>query len=78
MEEALSIETKTGDVERVSIASETIDHALIESICKELNGRVDREYIRLAVLEAKARYQHATIKAFIPIFIRRYVLKRLQ
>ena len=84
MQEAFSIgknsgiETKTEVDDRISIASGNIDNALIESIWKDLNGRVDREYIRRAVLEARARYKHATIKTFIPIFIRRYVLKRLQ
>ena len=84
MEEGLSIaikspiETRIEVDARASSTSGNIDNALIESIWKELNGRVDREYIRRAVLEAKARYQHATIKTFIPIFIRRYVLDRLQ
>ena len=84
MQEAFSIgknsgiETKTEVDDRISIASGNIDKALIESIWKELNGRLDREDISRAVLEAKARYQNATIKTFLPIFIRRYVLERLQ
>ena len=84
MEEGLSIgiktsiETKIEVDDRASSTSGNIDNALIESIWKELNGRVDREYISQAVLEASARYQHAPIKTFIPIFIRRYVLDRLQ
>ena len=84
MQEAFSIgknsgiETKTEVDDRISIASGNIDNALIELIWKELNGRLDREDISRAVLEAKARYQNATIKTFLPIFIRRYVLERLQ
>ena len=84
MEKSLSIginsgiETKTEVDDHTSIASGNIDNALIESIWKELNGRVDREDIRRAVLEAKARYHNAATKIFIPIFIRRYVLDRLQ
>ena len=84
MQEAFSIgknsgiETKTEVDDRISIASGNIDNALIESIWKELNGRVDREDISRAVLEAKARYQHAAIKTYLPIFIRRYVLERLE
>ena len=67
MQEAFSIgknsgiETKTEVDDRISIASGNIDNALIESIWKELNERVDREDISRAVLEAKARYQHAAI-----------------
>jgi len=72
------IETKIEFDDRATSTSGNIENALIESIWKDLNGRVDREYIRRAVLEARARYKHATIKTFIPIFIRRYVLKRLQ
>jgi hypothetical protein len=84
MEERLSIgrkspmETKIEVDDHASNTSGYIENALIESIWKDLNGCVEREYIRRVVLEARARYEHATIKTFIPIFIRRYVLKRLQ
>ena len=84
MEEGLSIgikssiETKAEVDDRASSTSGNIDNALIESIWKELNGRVDRDYIRRAILEASEKFQHAPIKTFIPIFIRRYVLERLQ
>ena len=84
MEEGLSIgknssiETKTEVDDRASTTSGSIDNALIESIWNEMNGRVDRDNINQAVLEARARYQQATIETFIPIFIRRYVLERLQ
>jgi len=84
MEEALStgikssFETNTEVDERVSIASENTDNALIESIWEELNGRVDRDNINQAVLEARARYQNAAIKTYLPIFIRRDVLARLK
>ena len=73
-----SIETNTEVDERVSIASENTDNALIESIWEELNGRVDREIISQTVLEANTRYQNAAIKTFLPILTRRYVLKMLQ
>ena len=84
MEESLSIainssiETKTKVDDRASIGNENFDNTLIESIWKELKGSVDREDVCQAVLEAKARYQNAAIKSFIPILIRRYVLERLQ
>ena len=59
------------------IGSGFVDNALIESIWKTLDGRLDREQIRQAILEAEAGYQNAHVKTFIPIFIRRDVLKRL-
>ena len=84
MQEAFSIrknsgiETKTEVDDRISIASGNIDNALLESIWKELNGRVDRGDISLVNLEAKARYHNAAIKTYLPIFIQRYVLERLE
>jgi hypothetical protein len=78
IEKNSSIETKTEVDDRASTTSGNIDNALIESIWKEMDGRVDRDNINQAVLEARARYQQATIDSFIPIFIRRYVLERLQ
>ena len=52
-----SIETKPELNDRESSSSGNIDNELIESIWKDLNGHVDREYIRRAVLEARARYK---------------------
>ena len=60
-----------------SIISEPVIEAMIESIWRELNGRVERDHIRQMVMEVKANYQHAIVKAFIPIFIRRDVLEKL-
>ena len=73
-----SIEAKPEFDDRPSCPSGNIDSALIESIWIELDGRVDRDYIRRAILEASEKFQHAPIKTFIPIFIRWYVLERLQ
>jgi len=83
MEENLSITTNSstiaqaGDGDSAGIRSGYVDKALTESIWKALDGRVGREQIRQAILEAEAGYQNATVKAFIPIFIRREVLERL-
>jgi hypothetical protein len=74
----LSTRSPNGHAVSDSIANGTDDHTLVESIWEELNGRVDREQIRQAILEANARYRDATVKTFIPIFVRREVLKRLQ
>ena len=53
-------------------------NSLIETIWKECHGRIEREQIRQAILKAEAKYQTATIKTFIPIFIRRDVLEELR
>ena len=63
---------------QISDVTETADDTLVELIWKELNGRVDREQIRQAILKVKATYQDATVKTFVPIFIRREVLEMLQ
>jgi hypothetical protein len=61
----------------IAPASGMVDNALIESIWKALDSRVDREQITQAILEAEAGYKNARVKTFIPIFIRRDVLERL-
>jgi hypothetical protein len=84
MEESLSIRidsptiARAGDADSAGLGSGYADKALIESIWKALDGRVDREQITQAILEAAARYQNARVKTFIPIFIRRDVLQRLK
>ena len=83
MEENLSIRidsptiAQAGDGDGAGMGGGHVDKALVESIWKALDGRVDREQIRQASLEAEAGYQNATVKTFIPIFIRREVLERL-
>ena len=84
MEETFSIgsrvplESRSESYDHASVASGNIDNTLVESIWHELNGRVDREYIDQAILEANSRYQNAVIKTFVPKFIRRYVLNKLR
>ena len=84
MEETFSIgsrvplESRSESYDHARVASGNIDNTLVESIWHELNGRVDREYIDQAILEANSRYQNAVIKTFVPIFIRRYVLNKLR
>ena len=79
--ESVSVNSSTiarvGDDESASVGSGFVDNALIESVWKVLDGRVDREHIRQAILEVEAGYQNASVKAFIPIFVRREVLERL-
>ena len=80
--ESVTINSSTiamaGDADSAGLGSGYADKALIESIWKALDGRVDREQIRQAILEAAAGYQNASVKTFIPIFIRRDVLQRLK
>ena len=51
---------------------------LVEQICDELEGCVDRAVVDQIVQEMAIRYQHARVKAFIPIFIRRDAINLLR
>jgi hypothetical protein len=83
MEESLSIRIDSPTIAQAGVGdgadmgSGHVDKALVESIWKALDGRVDRRHIRQAILEAEAGYQNATVQTFIPIFIRRKVLEML-
>ena len=45
--------------------------ALIEQICIEMAGAVDRTAVEKIVKEMACRYQDVRVKAFVPIFIKR-------
>ena len=51
---------------------------LVEQICDELEGAVDRAYVDQVVQEMASRYQHARVRDFVPIFIRRDVIDLLR
>ena len=51
---------------------------LVEQICDELEGAVDQAVVDQVVQEMVSRYRHATVKAFVPIFIRRDVIDLLR
>lgn len=81
MEEKFAIEfdaSQAEDDEIAAIRSEYVDPDFIESIWEELDGQVSREQIRQVVLEAEEKYRNAAVQAFVPIFMRQYILKRLQ
>ncbi len=51
---------------------------LVEQICDELEGAVDRTVIDQVVQEMVSRYRHAKVKDFVPIFIRRDAIDLLR
>ena len=55
-----------------------IDDALVETLWKDLGGRVAREQIAQEVGEIAARFDQATVTAYVPIFIRRQALELLK
>ena len=54
-----------------------VDDALVESLWQDLEGQVSRQRIVRAATEIAARFDSATVMAFVPVFIRRQVLERL-
>jgi hypothetical protein len=51
---------------------------LVEQIQNDLQGRVSRSAIRQALLDILPKYEHARIRTYIPIFMRREALETLQ
>ena len=52
--------------------------AIIEQIWGDLRGATSRSDIRKALMEAAPKYEDARIKTYVPIFLRKEVLRRLQ
>jgi hypothetical protein len=57
---------------------EIVDDALVETLQQDLDGQVSRQQIVRAVNEIAARFEKATVTAFVPIFIRRQARKQLE
>jgi dsDNA-specific endonuclease/ATPase MutS2 len=55
-----------------------VDDALVDMIWKDLDGQVSRQQIAGAVTQIAARFEEATVTAFVPIFIRRQALEYLK
>jgi len=55
-----------------------VDDALIETIWHELDRQLPRERIACVVAEVALRFQNASVKTFLPIFIHRRALERLR
>ena len=63
--------TKLPRVEASNYRENLDIETLVERICDELEGAVDRTVVDQVVQEMVTRYRHAKIKAFVPIFVRR-------
>jgi hypothetical protein len=57
---------------------EHVDDALVEALWQDLDGQVARQQIAKEVREVAARFENATVTAFVPIFVRRRALERLR
>jgi hypothetical protein len=55
-----------------------VDNDWVELIWNELDGTVERESIRRAIVEAEAKYKHSQVKTYVPILMRRYILQSLK
>ncbi len=55
-----------------------MDNSLVEKLWRDLDGRVSQERIFQAVTEIAAKYQEATVTAFVPIFVHRQALEQLR
>jgi hypothetical protein len=54
-----------------------VDDSLVEKLWRDLEGQVSRQQIASAVTEITARFERATVTAFVPIFIHRQALEQL-
>lgn len=54
------------------------DDSLVEQLWRDLDGQVSRQQIAGAVTEIAAKFDKATVTAFVPIFIHRQALEQLK
>jgi hypothetical protein len=59
-------------------ASQVDTEAIIEQIWDDLGGATSRSVITETVLEVAPAFQAARVKIYVPIFLRKEVLRRLQ
>ena len=52
--------------------------ALVETLWQDLDGQVARQKITTEVSRIAARFEKATVTAYVPIFIRRQALELLR
>lgn len=55
-----------------------VDDSLVEKLWHDLDGQVSRQQIAGAVTEIAARFEKATVTAFVPIFMHRQALEQLK
>lgn len=65
-----------GNLDRRDIRSsgEHSDESLVERLCQELEGQADMEHVRQVLQEAYESYQDATVRAYQPVLVQRFVL----
>ena len=54
------------------------EDALVEQIWKDLDGRATRSAIRQMLTEIIPRYESAQVQTYVPIFVRKEAVERLQ
>ena len=75
-------EVSHGDVD-LSVAQEMqesicyVDDQLVDEIWEDLGGCVERAQVYEVAREVESEFEDATVKMFIPIFIRRFTRERL-
>ena len=55
-----------------------IDDVLVEAIWHELDRQLPRARVRCVVAEVALGFRNATVKTFVPIFVRQQALERLR
>jgi hypothetical protein len=68
----------TDKIEGEQSPAEYVDDAMVEAIWRELDGYAEREKIREVAAEVAAEFQRASIRQFVPIFVRRRTVERLR
>ncbi len=63
---------------RIAGSSQWDTETIVEQIWRDLGGVTPRAEIRNALSEVAPVYENARVKTFVPIFLRRDVLQRLQ
>lgn len=58
--------------------TDDMNDSIIENVWKYLDGQVSREQIGRVVAEVMLGFQDATVRAFVPIFVHREAVERLQ
>ena len=55
-----------------------IDNVFVDAVWHELDRQLPRERVHCVVTEIALGFQHATVKTFLPILVRRLALERLR
>lgn len=55
-----------------------VDDSLVDKLWHELDGQVSRQRIAGAVTEIAAKFERATVTAFVPVSIHRQALEQLR